>query len=201
MINTMEQMEADSTSDQNEFGLPSGKITSDDSRLESLGELSRELVNKRAALAFLEDDVKFLKRQVQRIEEVDLPEAMAEIGIAKFTLDDGTSIMVKDEIGAHIKVADRYKAHEWLRNNGFADIVKNDYTITFGKGENDKAAALQQLLDSDSRFSNWKNKEAVHPCTLKAVIREQLEGGNAEFMSTEVMELLGIRQFKKATIK
>jgi hypothetical protein len=38
----------------------------------------------------------------------------------------------------------REDAYNWLRENGLGDIIKNNVSVTFGRGEDDKA---QQLLD------------------------------------------------------
>ena len=37
------------------------------------------------------------------------------------------------------------KQLSWLRNNGLGDVIKNDITVTFGRGEDNKAAAYADL--------------------------------------------------------
>ncbi len=67
------------------------------------------------------------------------------------------------------------KAFTWLRNNGLGDIIKNDVTVTFGRGEDNKAADYAVL----ARGQGYEpvQKIGVHPQTLKAVVRERLESG------------------------
>ena len=50
-----------------------------------------------------------------------------------------------------IKVDDRPEAHQWLRENGFGDLIKNSISAEFGMGEDNIAkdfyeAALSKVL-------------------------------------------------------
>ena len=39
----------------------------------------------------------------------------------------------------------REQALQWLRDQGLGDIIKNNVTVSFGKGEDDKAEQLLNL--------------------------------------------------------
>jgi hypothetical protein len=58
---------------------------------------------------------------------------------------------------------------------GNGNIIFNDITVTFGRGEDNKAAAYADL----ARGSGFEpiQKIGVNPMTLKALVRERLESG------------------------
>jgi hypothetical protein len=97
-------------------------------------------------------------------------------------------------ISANISKDRSAGAHEWLRDNGFGDLIKNTVSVNFGKGEDDKAGELIKGLE-DSGY-NVDQKEAVHPSTLKAFCKEQIEKG-----SEIPTDLFGIFIGQKTTIK
>ena len=47
--------------------------------------------------------------------------------------------------GASIPKDQQEAAFTWLRNNGLGDVIENDITVTFGRGEDNKAAAYADL--------------------------------------------------------
>ena len=66
-------------------------------------------------------------------------------------------------------------AYKWLRDNGLADIIKNEVSVQFGKGEDDKAKQLLDLAVTNGYEPQQKTK--VEPMTLKALYRERVEAG------------------------
>jgi hypothetical protein len=67
------------------------------------------------------------------------------------------------------------EAFKWLRENGRGDVIKNDITVTFGRGEDNKAMAYATLAKGQG-FEPVQ-KVGVHPQTLKGVVRECVESG------------------------
>ena len=63
---------------------------------------------------------------------------MEEINLESFTLSDGSKINISPTYGG-IKVEDRPEAHQWLRDNGFGDLIKNSISAEFGMGEDNIA--------------------------------------------------------------
>ena len=66
-------------------------------------------------------------------------------------------------------------AYNWLRENGLADIIKNEVAVQFGKGEDNKAEQLLTLAEQEGYEPTQKQK--VEPMTLKALFRERVEAG------------------------
>jgi hypothetical protein len=111
-----------------------------------------------------------------------------------FKMEDGSSIEVKPFYSASISEARRAEAYEWLRQNGFDDIIKNTVSVRFGRGEDDLCSRLLNLLGEKGYPADQAEK--IEPMTLKAWVREQVERGS-EFPT----ELFGVYIGQKATIK
>lgn len=119
---------------------------------------------------------------------------LAELGLSSMTLDDGSNVTVKQTYGASIRVDDKPQAFEWLRNNGYDDIIKNQVLCVFGRGEDDQASAFQALAIQQGLAPEQKTD--IHPQTLRAFIKERVENGD-EFP----MELFGAWVGQRAVIK
>lgn len=123
--------------------------------------------NKRALEAATE--------RYKRLETVDLPELMREIGVPALTLPDGTALQLADDFSCGITEEKAPAALAWLRENGFGALIKSVVSAEFGRGEEERAQQASKLLQ-DNGFDPAA-KETVHPQTLKSFIREQMEAG------------------------
>ncbi len=152
----------------------------------------KQLTDKVEQLKNLEDEIENaeqsiskLKEQAKAISEFEIPEMMKEMNITKLKLTDGESVEVRNFYSASLSqgkkesdsdyAARKQQAFTWLRNNGLGDIIKNDITVTFGKGEDNKAATYAVL----ARGQGYEpvQKEGVHTQTLKALVGERVESG------------------------
>ena len=86
-----------------------------------------------------------------------------------------SELQVKKIYSASILEEKQQEAFEWLRNNGRGDIIKNDITVTFGRGEDNKAAEYAVLARGQG--IEPIQKVGVNPQTLKATFRECVESG------------------------
>jgi hypothetical protein len=109
-------------------------------------------------------------------------------------MEDGSSIEVKAFYSASITEARRAEAFQWLRENGYDDIIKNTVSVRFGRNESGLAdKAIDMLRNAGFPV---EQAEKVEPMTLKAWVKEQVEKGR-EFPS----ELFGAYIGQRATIK
>ena len=108
-------------------------------------------------------------------------------------MEDGVTIEVKPFVSASISKANREEAYQWLMDNGHGDIIKNLVSVDVGKDSEQAKLALDVLRNAGLEPSNDKK---VHPQTLKAFVREQVEKG-----TPIPLELLGAYLGQKATIK
>tara|TARA_R110000824_G_scaffold62934_2_gene166155 strand:+ start:408 stop:968 length:561 start_codon:yes stop_codon:yes gene_type:complete len=122
-----------------------------------------------------EQDLKSLKETADKISAEVIPTIMNEMSLSSLKLADGSSVEVKKIYGASIPIAKREAAFNWLRENDLGDIIKNEVTVSFGRGEDNKAADYAVLAQGQGYQPSQKLK--VEPMTLKALVRERLEAG------------------------
>lgn len=127
------------------------------------------------------------------VEEV-VPSLMQENGFTSLTLDDGRKLTYKEEYFAHISEANTHAAMTWLRANGLADIIKNEYKIAFTAKQADKAEQFESLLKMSGNM--YTNKQGVHPSTLKSMVNKYIADGNMP-----PQDVFGIYQKKSVVIK
>jgi hypothetical protein len=66
-------------------------------------------------------------------------------------------------------------AFEKLREWEVDDIIKNDVSVRFGRGETEEAEKLKKLLNDNGFVFNQTMK--VEPMTLKALFKERIATG------------------------
>ena len=133
----------------------------------------QQLKNLEDEIANAEDSVKKLKEKANVLSQFEIPQMMEEMNIKKLKLTDGETVEVSNFYSASI--VDQESAFQWLRENGRGDIIKNDITVTFGRGEDNKAAEYAVL--AKGLGYEPVQKVGVHPQTLKGVVRECNESG------------------------
>jgi hypothetical protein len=162
-------------------------------KLKRVITLAELLAKQQRELKELELEVKERKTAMLRTEREDLPELMKELGLSELKLTDGSIVKIKDEVDASISKSNPYPALKWLLEHDFGGLIKTEVSLIFGKGEHDEAAAATVAI-SEMGYSP-DLKEAVHPATLKAFVKEQLkEGGTVPF------DLFNVYPYSKATI-
>ena len=166
----------------------------DQGGLKSLASLARQIQEEEGNIAKLEETLKEAKKKLLKLTDEDMPAVMQEVGMNKFELDDGSTVEVKPTYGASILVDNRPQAYEWLRENGYDDIIKNNVTCSFGRGEDDKASAFKAFAAKEGYVANQKTE--IHSQTLRAFVKERVEAGDAF-----PMELFGAWVGQRAVIK
>ena len=135
----------------------------------------KELKAYEDEIADLEEKIKYKKEKADKISSEIIPNMLAEQGLSSLKLADGSAVEVKKSYSCTIKKDDVESAYKWLRENGLADIIKNEVFVTFGKGEDNKAKDLLDLAEQSGYEPQQKSK--VEPMTLKALYRERVEAG------------------------
>ena len=133
----------------------------------------------------IEDKLKQRKKDLEHLSGEIIPTMMSEMGLSQLKLMDGSQIDVKPFYNATITQANKEAAFNWLRTNGLADIIKNEVVVSFGRGEDNKAASYADLARGQGLQPTQKLK--VEPMTLKALVRERLEAGKE--MPTEIFSV------------
>ena len=161
------------------------KIDYEQDRVQSVtqADTAKSLSDKVIKLKELEDEianaeksVSKLKEQAKVLSQFEIPAMMEEMHITKLKRKDGESVEIKKFYSASILPEFQDKAFQWLRDNDLGDIIKNDVSVTFGRGEDNKASEYANLAKGQGYEP--VQKIGVHAMTLKAVVRERLEAGH-----------------------
>ena len=153
----------------------SKEITIDTSVSQDIAELCNKLLDVQKEVTTLEDKLKKKKEEELKLSEQDIPNLMQKAGVAALKLTDGSSVEIKPYYGARIPTSRTDEAFNWLRENNYGDLIKNNVTLTFGRNEDNVAKTLVDELRQKGH--NVKQAEKVEPMTLKAFVREQIEKG------------------------
>ena len=189
MSNIFDQMEADF-----EEKMATSVEKLDQGDLTTVAGMARAIRDKEAEVNELEQKLKNEKRALMKLTDEDLPTMLAEIGLTSMKLDDGSEVSIKPQYGANILVDNRPAAYEWLRENGYDDIIKNTVACTFGRGEDDQASAFKSFAEKEGFFA--EQNTGIHHTTLRAFVKERIENGD-DFP----MELFGAYVGQRAIIK
>ena len=100
-----------------------------------MAELCNKLLDIQKEVTTLEDKLKKKKEEELKLSESDIPNLMQKAGVAQIKLTDGSSVEIKPYYGARIPASRTEEAFDWLRENNFADLIKNNVTLTFGRNE------------------------------------------------------------------
>ena len=165
-----------------------------DDQLKAVSKLALDI---EAQTLIVQDCQESLDRAITKLRELEekiLPEKFAELGLAEVKLKDGSSVSIRSIYRGHISRENTEKAFEWLRDNNHGDLIKNEVKVQFGRGEDLKAKYAKDFLEKNG--VSFSDREAVHPQSLSAFIRDQTERGKAL-----PHDLLGVYIGQKATIK
>lgn len=147
------------------------------SDLQTLVYLGNRTVAMKAQIDLLDEELGKLKQSYNDLRQRDLPEAMAKVGFAKFTLEDGTEIKVEEFVGGGLPKDPEQKeiAMEWLVDNGGAGLIKTGVSMSFGRDKYDEAVKV--CAELRERGLDVDMGTGVHPQTLHAFVRERLRKG------------------------
>jgi len=164
-------------SDVNKMMLEDSKDLLDNVEVNTIAAECVKLKKIEDDIASIEEQLKNKKNEADYISSNVIPELLAEQGLAEIKLADGSKVSVKKEFRATVPKDDvkREAALQWLRTNGLGDIIKNNVSVTFGKGEDDKAKQLLDLAAENGYEPQQKSDVSWN--TLTALYRERVEAG------------------------
>jgi len=144
--------------------------------LENVRSLSNYVIDLQKLEEEIMKEETLLKQKKERADKISsevIPEIMESMKLKTLKLQDGSAIEVKEIYSATIPVANREGAYQWLRENDLGDLIKNEVTVSFGRGEDNKASNYANLARENGFEPAQKLK--VEPMTLKALYRERVE--------------------------
>lgn len=168
--------------------------TVDESGMSRMAKLARQQLQLEKRLEELDEEMKEVARSLKQVQEEEIPNLMFELGVQSFKLTDGSEIKVQKYYAASIPKDRQVEAFDWLNQNGFGDLIKNQVATNFVRGQEQQAEAFAQ--ECSDRGLAVNTKKWVEPMTLKAFAREQVESG-ADLPS----DLFGLYVGNKAKIE
>ena len=153
--------------------------------VENLSTLVIELQRLEDEIENDEERLKLKKEKADKISNIAIPEIMQALKLKTMKLADGSAIEVKEVYSATIPLDKKEGAFNWLREHGLGDLIKNEVTVSFGRGEDNKAVEYADLARGQGLEPTQKLK--VEPMTLKALFRERSE--NNEELPSEHFNL------------
>lgn len=161
--------------------------------LSQLSALAERQAAAQAKVADLEAQLNKAREELRDIAERQVPELMDRIGIDEFKTTTGLKIKIDETIRASIPKAKAPLALAWLKNNGHGSLIKRVVSVTFGRGEEEKADELCRRLAGEFEVDD---NASVHPSTLAAFVREKLRNGE------EIpLDLFGVHRQRVAKIE
>ena len=164
-------------SDVKNMMLEDTKDMLDNIEITDIAQQCVKLKEKEDEIAELEDKLKAKKAEADDISSRVIPELLQEQGLQEIKLADGSKVSTKTEYRATLPKDDfkREEAYKWLREQGLADIIKNNVSVSFGAGEENKANQLMDLAASNGFRPQQKSDVAWN--TLTAMYEERVKAG------------------------
>ena len=143
-----------------------------------------------------EEELDKLRKQLNELRFVPVPDLMLEAGMSSFRLTDNSTVSVDDYVQGSLPKAkpERDAAIIVLEQAGGEALIRNQVIADFEKKEHNQALAVAQELQA--RGLHVRVQQDVHHSTLQAFVREKLKRGEQL-----AWEKLGIFVGRRATIK
>ena len=123
----------------------------------SIRLLAERMVTVKSALESAKAAVAELQKEFDDIRKFQLPEAMEAEGMESTRLPDVGTVSMRTDAYASIKGGCQDEAYQWLRDNGYGDIIKDfvhSSTLkAFLKEQFREGQELPELLFSFSPYS------------------------------------------------
>ena len=148
-----------------------------DEQVKTISAKCLELQGKEKEIANIEENLKKAKKDALFLSEETIPNLLTEAGVSSLDLADGTSVKIVPFYGARISKDRQEEAFLWLRNNNFADLIRNNVGVSFTAGDDEKARIVLELLKKAGHRP--VQKQEVNAMQLKQWAREQIESGVA----------------------
>lgn len=144
--------------------------------LEQLSRASQYQAELEQQIAELDQKKKELNQLHQQVSEETIPDLLNQAGVSELRLADGTKVTVKEDLRVSTTGKYRDNINAWLQKNGYGDLIKDDVTISFGRGQDSNVQALLDYVQSQLGQSPAR-KQYVESASFKSLVKELLSDG------------------------
>ena len=109
----------------------------------------------------MEEQLTAIKARTRAIEVHELPEAMEDKEIDKFTVPDVGTISVKTKVYSSIKKDDRERFYQWLRESGNGDVIVD---WVFPGTQN---AFIKERIETGQEYPEFCNVSLIPTASLR----------------------------------
>ena len=141
--------------------------------VKEISEACNKLTSQNQKVETIQKSLKEAEEESRRLSEEVIPTLMQQAGVSSIKLDNGTSVEVSPYYYAKISEDRKAEAFQWLRENDHGDLIKNNVSVSFGKGEDSNAVNLKSELEAKGLVVD--QKQDVHWQTLRGFVKEQIE--------------------------
>ena len=141
--------------------------------VKEISEACNKLTSQNQKVETIQKSLKEAEEEARRLSEEVIPTLMQQAGVSSIKLDNGTSVEVSPYYYAKISEDKKVEAFKWLRENDHGDLIKNNVSVSFGKGEDSNAVNLKSELEAKGLVVD--QKQDVHWQTLRGFVKEQIE--------------------------
>ena len=141
--------------------------------VKEISEACNKLTSQNQKVETIQKSLKEAEEEARRLSEEVIPTLMQQAGVSSIKLDNGTSVEVSPYYYAKISEDRKAEAFQWLRENNHGDLIKNNVSVSFGKGEDSNAVKLKSELEAKGLVVD--QKQDVHWQTLRGFVKEQIE--------------------------
>lgn len=145
-------------------------------KTEHLTNLCREWATREAHLKTLREQLAREEQQFRELITIEIPDAMDDAEVETHPLPNGTVLKLTTEYIPQIKVAEEEAAFQWIREQGFADKLKNTVTVDFYMEEDELAERFRQFCRKHFA-ERMTSRTYLHSSTERAWAREVTEKG------------------------
>lgn len=169
-------------------------------KLDAVNKYVRELRDANMEKAAVEERLKAINITINDLEWTKIPEVMDEARLDNLTLAaEGNlppfTVKVDDNYKANIPEAHAEEAFAYLSKNNSGDLIKTQYTISFGLGEAKAAERFQRSLDKAN--IQYETKRGVPWNTLTAWFKTEHK---RKPLPVRAMEILGAKIQRQAKV-
>ena len=141
--------------------------------VKEISEACNKLTSQNQKVETIQKSLEEAEEEARRLSEEVIPTLMQQAGVSSIKLDNGTSVEVSPYYYAKISEDKKVEAFKWLRENDHGDLIKNNVSVSFGKGEDSNAVNLKSELEAKGLVVD--QKQDVHWQTLRGFVKEQIE--------------------------
>ena len=123
------------------------KINIKTDEVKDISDACKKLTSQNKIVEKTEDLLKLQQEEARRLSEEVIPTLMQQAGVSSIKLEDGSSVTVSPYYYAKIPEDKKIEAFKWLRDNNHGDLIKNNVSVSFGKGEDSDAVKLKAELE------------------------------------------------------